>query len=422
MLVGLVCVVFEAFFSGSEIAMVAADRTRLRQRAQNGDRGARLAEAFLEKPQVLLATTLMGTNLATVTFSVTVAIALVGHGGVDSEFFAILLVTPVTLILGEAVPKSLFQQYADRLAPRIVYPLRVAMIVLRPAVWLMSAFATMMTKVFGTESGRAFITREELSFLIETEPATSSEITAGEREMIQNVFDFSERTVGDVMAPLSEVMALAEDTKVRHAALEIVDKQHSRIPVYRSRLDDIVGILHVFDLLHAGKRAPERTVGEIARAATYVPETKLAVDLLVELQAAGAHLAVVVDEYGGAVGIVTMEDILEEIVGEIEDEYDAPAPIRQEKPGLWRIQGKAPIARINEELGLDLPESDAYESIAGLILDHMKRIPREGETMTTGSATIRIASASARAVDEVEVSRRRKRTRAGAGPKRGGKS
>jgi putative hemolysin len=407
--VGLVCVVFEAFFSGSEIAMVSADRTRLRQRAQAGDRAARLTEAFLEKPQVLLATTLMGTNLATVTFSVTVALALLSHAGTESEFLAILFVTPFTLILGEAVPKTLFQQYADTLVPKIVYPLRVAMIVLRPAVLAMSGVATAMTRLFRTEEGRAFITREELSFLIETEPTTTSEITPDEREMIQKVFDFSETSVADVMVPLSEVMALAGDTRIRDATLEIVDKQHSRIPVYRSRLDDIVGVLHVFDLLRAGRGALDKTVSELARAATYVPETKLAVDLLVELQAAGAHMAVVVDEYGGAVGIVTMEDILEEIVGEIEDEHDEPAPIRQERPGVWRVAGRMAVARINEELKLDLPESDEYESIAGLILDQMKRIPSVGESLTAGYATIEITAASDRAVDEVRVSRRRKR-------------
>jgi putative hemolysin len=407
--VGLICVVFEAFFSGSEIAMVSADRTRLRQRAQAGDRGARLAEAFLDKPQVLLATTLMGTNLATVTFSVTVALALLSHAGTESEFLAILFVTPFTLILGEAVPKTLFQQYADALVPKVVYPLRVAMIVLRPAVLLMSGVATAMTRLFRTEKGRAFITREELSFLIDSEPTTSSEITRDEREMIQNVFEFSETSVADVMVPLSEVMALAEDTRIRDAALEIIDKQHSRIPVYRSRLDDIVGVLHVFDLLRAGRGALDKTVRDLARAALYVPETKLAVDLLVELQAAGAHLAVVVDEYGGAVGIVTMEDILEEIVGEIEDEHDEPSPIRQERAGVWRVAGRLAVSRINEELKLDLPESDEYESIAGLILDQMKRIPSVGESLTAGSATMKIVAASDRAVDEVRISRRRKR-------------
>ena len=407
--VGLICVTFEAFFSGSEIAMVSADRTRLRQRAQAGDRGARLAEAFLDKPQVLLATTLMGTNLATVAFSVTVALALLGHAGAESEFLAILLVTPFTLILGEAVPKTLFQQYADALVPKIVYPLRVAMIVLRPWVWLMSGVATAMSRVFGTEQGRAFITREELSFLIESEPTPDSEITRDEREMIQNVFDFSETAVGDVMVPLSEVMALPEETRIRESAVEILDKQHSRIPVYRSRLDDIVGVLHVFDLLRAGKHALEQTAGALARAATYVPESKPTVDLLVELQAAGAQMAVVVDEYGGAVGIVTMEDILEEIVGEIEDEHDTPAPIRQERAGVWRVKGRTAVARINEELRLDLPESDEYESIAGLILDHVKRIPAAGEGLTVGGALIEIVSASDRAVDEVRVSRRRKR-------------
>ncbi len=406
--VGAVCVVFEAFFSGSEIAIVSADPTKLRQRAAEGDRGAALVQELMRKPRTLLATTLIGTNLATVTFSVTVALALISSSAENSELLAILVVTPCTLLFGEVIPKTLFQQHADWLAPRIIYPLRLASLLLRQGVWLMSGFAGAITRLLGTEHSRAFITRDELAMLIESEAAESSEITDEEREMIANVFELSESEVRNVMVPLSEVTALPESTLLAEAANEVADKQYSRMPVFRSRVDDIVGIVHVFDFLAAA--GEKCTVGQVARPPKFVPENMPAVDLLVELQGTGSHMAIVVDEYGGAVGIVTVEDLLEEIVGEIDDEHDAkPSPIRQERPGVWRVQARTAVERINDELNLRLPESEDYESVAGILLEHFKRIPEPGESMVVGTVVIRVVEASERAVEEVQILRRRHR-------------
>ncbi len=364
--VGVVCVLVEAFFSGSEIAMVSADRSQLRHRASGGDRGARLVEAFLAKPQALLATTLLGTNLATVTFSVTVALFLMGRAGSHSELWAIVMVTPATLLFGEVVPKTLFQQYANQIVTRIIFPLRFASILLRPIVLIMSWVASAMTRLLGTDQERAFITRDELVVLIENDSG-ASEITEDERAMIANVFELSEATADEVMVPLSEVTALPEDVTLGEAALEVADKQHSRMPIYESRVDNIVGIVHVFDLLAAGITAKRNPVRSIAKPATFVPESKPASELLVELQRTGNQMAIVVDEYGGAVGIVTVEDILEEIVGEIEDEYDEALPrIEQERPGVWRVEARTSVQRLNQELALGLPESEEYESGCGV--------------------------------------------------------
>jgi putative hemolysin len=406
-MIGAFCVVMQAFFSGSEIAMISASRSRLRAKAAAGDRGARLAEKFLARPQVMLATTLMGTNIALITFSVVIALALIGR--THSELLSIALVSPVTLILGEVIPKSLFQQNADFLATKVVYPLRLASIIMRPAIWLLSEFAGLVAGLFGADKARTFVTRDELAMLIDVEAGGSAEISDDERDMIVNVLELSSATATEVMMPLSEVTALAEDTTVGEAALEVADKQHSRMPVYRERVDNIIGILHVFDLLQAGPQAKSRIVAEVARPAMYVPENKPAAELLVELQRSGHHLAVVVDEYGGAVGIVTVEDILEEVVGDIEDEYDVkPSPIRVERPGVWRLEARTSVERVNKELKLGLPLSDEYETVAGLVLEHLKRIPAPGEALTVGNATIRIIAASDRAVEEVQITRKRK--------------
>lgn len=406
--VGVICVCVEAFFSGSEIALVSANRAYLRQRAKHGDRGAQLAENLMREPQVLLATTLVGTNLATVTFSVTVALALLAHEAASSELLAVLLVSPNTMLFGEIIPKTFFQQHADQLAPRIIYPLHAASIILRPAIWLMSGFVSLMTRVLGTERQRAFITRDELALLIESESSEKSEITEEEREMIANVFELSEAEIHQVMVPLSEVTALPADTPLEQAINHVVDTQYSRIPIFQERVHNVTGVVHVFDLLSAITSGKECVLQEIARPACFVPESKPAVDLLVELQGTGDHMAVVVDEYGGAVGVVTVEDLLEEVVGAIEDEYDpGPSPIRQLRPGVWRVEARTPVERINEELDLELPESDDYESIAGILLEHFKRIPEPGESLLIGPVTIHVVEASDRAVEVVQILRRR---------------
>jgi putative hemolysin len=398
------CVLAEAFFAGSEIAVVSADRTKLRHRADGGDRAARMALAFLEHPQRLLATTLLGTSGAIVIATSLVTFLLLErftHGAL----LAVAMVAPALLVFGELVPKTIFQQNADRWVTVLIWPLRAASLAFAPAVYILGRFTSFVALALKVEERRAQVTRDELRLLLETAPAGSvPAIPEAERSMITNVLDFGDTTVYDVMMPLSEVTALPEDATLAEAVIEIADKQHTRIPIYRERVDQIVGVLHAFDLLAAEVAARKGTVSELARPPIFVPESKPTVDLLVELQRAGQQLAVVVDEYGGATGICTVEDILEEIVGEIEDEYDkGPSPIRSEGPGVWRVLAKTSISQVNEALKIALPEGEDYETIAGLILDRLKRIPREGETLRLGLITVTVIGASDRAIEEVRI-------------------
>jgi magnesium and cobalt exporter, CNNM family len=402
------CLLVEAFFSGSEMAVVAADRLKLRRMASAGSRGARILMHFLEQPQRLLATTLAGTQLAVVTSTIVVTTVLMGHPTLapHAELLTIGILSPVLLIFGEVVPKTLFQQNADRIAPRVAWPLALASVIFAPLVFVMSRFTQAVTRLFGIAEQRSVITREELELLLRA-PTAEGEITEGERKMITRIFDFGETTVYDVMLPLSEVFALPDDASLDEAVREVQEKRHTRIPIYKERIDQIIGVVHSFDLLKAAGK--QGTVGELAKPCIYVPEGQAAVDLLVRLQRERQGMAVVVDEYGGATGIVTIEDILEEIVGEIEDEYDRaePSPIRQEAAQTWRVLGRTPISQINQVTRAGLPEGEDYETIAGLLLDRLKRIPREGETVRMGYATVTIVGASERAIEEVRIKVRR---------------
>ncbi len=408
--ISIACVLGQAFFSGAEIALGASNRNRLRQKAATGNFGAKVAERLQARPQVLLSTTLLGANLASVIVAVSVALYL-EQSGWHGAWAAPMVMVPI-LVLGQVIPKTVMQAQADRLVTFVAPPLRLMSLILWLPVLVVSGFAGAMTRLAGTDRKKAFVTRDELAMLIESEPESDKpDITADEREMIANVLELSESTVYDLMVPLSEVTALPEDTPLYEAALEVADKQHSRVPVYRSRVDDLVGIVHLFDIPQAGQTPAgrQRPVGEVARPAIYVPESMKAIDLLVALQAEGNHIAVVVDEYGGAVGIVTFEDLLETIVGDIDDEYDdEPSPIKVERPGVWRVEAKTPVARINQETDLGLPESDEYETIAGLLIEHMRHIPERGATLTLGGVAIEVIAATDRAIELVRIIKKKK--------------
>ncbi|HTL33006.1 MAG TPA: hemolysin family protein [Kofleriaceae bacterium] len=418
------CVLVQAFFVSAEVALSACDRNALRARAAGGSSNAARAEKMLAVPQVTLATTLVGANLATLVAVLVLALDLMLRD--ISPMWAPLFVVPPLLVLGHLVPKSIVQAHADGTVDRLATPLRLASYALRPLVVVVGGFAAALTRVTRTDRKKAFVTRDELALLIESEPTSDKpEIGADEREMIANVFELSEYKAAELMVPLSEITALHEDAPIAEAALEVADKQHSRMPIYRARVDDIVGIVHVFDILAAAspkstegkpgeakpaetKPAP-KTVADLAHSPTYVPGTMRASDLLVQLQTEQQHLAIVVDEYGGAVGIITIEDLLEIIVGDIDDEYDVePSPIKAEKPGVWRVEARTNVARLNAELELGLPESDDYETIAGLLIEKFRRIPDKGESLAIGSVLIEILAATDRAIEAVRITRRKK--------------
>jgi CBS domain containing-hemolysin-like protein len=408
------CLILQAFFVAGEVAVTACDRARLRQRAAAGSRRAKLTERLVAAPQITLATTLLGANLASIVGIVVLAMQLECRG--IHPLWSAPIFVPAALVLGHLLPKGIVQTNPDRMAELLTPAITAWSYLLRPLVILIGGYATALTRMARIDRKKAFVSRDELSLLIESEPETDKpQISADEREMIANVFELSEYTVRELMVPLSEVTALPEDTDLTEAAHEVADKQHSRMPIYRSRVDDVVGVVHVFDLLSAASDAAKerdgipRTVATLAHPPIYVPETMRASELLRELQAEGQHLAIVVDEYGGAVGIVTIEDLLEIIVGDIDDEYDRePSPIKPERPGVWRVGARTSVTRINTELDLDLPESDDYETIGGLLIERFRRIPAIGEVASVGAIHIEVIAATDRAIEAVRISRKRK--------------
>ncbi len=413
-LVSFFCLIGEAFFSSAEIAIVSADRAFIRRLAESGHKGAKLVEEFLQAPHRLLAVTLLGTQLSLVTSTVVMTLWLHRHfDPTQAEFYLILGLTPIVVIFGEIVPKSLVKQHANEWAPTMARILSIAMKALLPLVALLSRASARLSSKLGIKGHRKLISREELEWLITSKPPTRpqedevtmvpSDVTEGERSMIARILELSESTVTDLMVPLSGVTALPETATLEEISQNVIDKKYSRIPIFRDRLDHIIGVVHAFDVLKAGN-ASRKIAADLMRTPLFVPESQRVTELLSHMQKMGQNLAVVVDEYGGAVGIITQEDVLEEVVGEIEDEFDVPQTMIYKEPdGSYRVSASISIAELNQKLSLELPESDEYESIAGLILEQLKRIPRAGEILKIGTVTLMIHTANQRRVEEVRI-------------------
>jgi len=392
----------QAFFAGCELALAASPLPGLRRRAASGSRGARQAVAFLEAPERLLTATLVG-NTAALVLSGTGA-ALLGSrlGGVPGAAAAVLLLGPVLTVGADLVPRTLCQYRAERIAPLLAPALTAATRVLFPLTALARRGAAALLTVLRIErSGRSpFLSREDIRVLLGQGERGAAAGRA--RGLIDRVFAFGERTVREAMIPLVDVVALAEEATVADA-VAIVEAYHfARIPLYEDRVDRLTGFLHTLDLLGAETSAPLRP---LLRPAPYVPESRRLDDLLRDLQRARTQMAMVVDEYGGVVGIVTMEDLLEELVGEIEDEDgDAVPAIRRLPDGAWLVDARIEVERLNEETGLQVPKGE-YETLAGYLLALLQKIPEPGEEITTEGIHFLVTEADRRSILKVKIRR-----------------
>lgn len=404
-LVIIACIIGAAFFSGAETAFVSCNRIRIRHLAKGLDRNAQVAEKLLAKPERVLATTLVGTNIFIVlgvVMAATYAGILLRHYEGLGGVVATLVMTPVILIFSEAVPKAYFYRHADIITLRIGSIIRLFSYLFSPLVILSTFLTRKLMSLMGDESPKnPFVTRDELRVLM-WESGRLGILEKHEQDMIHHIFKFRETAVRSVMVPLVSVDAIGVSQKVASALKVIGDRGHSRLPVYERRIDNIIAYVSVGDLL--GKDS-NTSIRKLMRSAFVIPETKSIADLLLDLKARGEHLAVVVDEYGGVSGIATLEDIVEEIVGEIEDEYDEPEMEHvEEAPGGTVVDGSKDLERVNEELGLSLPEGD-YETLAGFIMSLAGRIPHKGEKVRYEGITFEILESTDRTIQRIKVIR-----------------
>ncbi|OGP74848.1 MAG: hypothetical protein A2Y80_01350 [Deltaproteobacteria bacterium RBG_13_58_19] len=401
-LIFLPLLLLEGFFATAEIALVSANRRRLQYQAEKGQRGAKLALKLMARPEYFLATTLIGANMAAAANTVLVTAFLLDLWGHSGELLAIIILPPLLLILAEITPKSIGRQHPTRLAQKLAPPLWVISWFIYPFTLIFATLSRMTLWLTGARrtSHLPFITREDLHLVVK-KSGPEMDLETTERRIIHRILHFSLRTVKEAMVPLISVAAIPDTLTIEQALEEFRATRFSRLPVYHRRIDNLIGVLQDFDLL--GEEPSGRPIKPLIRPVHYVPEIKKIDVLLAEMQRQGRHLAVVVDEYGGTVGLVTIEDLLEEIVGEISDEFDQEVtPFRKLGENHYLINAQMEIDALNEALHLDLPAGD-YETLAGFLISQLGELPRAGEQLRFANLRFVVRRAEPRAIKEVEL-------------------
>jgi putative hemolysin len=385
----LALVAGNAFFVIGEYAVVTARRSALLPRAQAGSRRAQAALRLMDDPVRVISTVQVGiTAIGILTGAVGEPVVRDILGDGVPTWLAFLLafgvVTYLTVVFGELVPKALTLDRAETLAALVAPPVELIARLLRPIVWLLERSAEVLLRPFGVReviAGDGVRSADELRALVD-EAEGAGVIPLAQEELLHNVFDFARQEAADVMVAAPDVAWLDAELDPRAALDEVAERPYSRYPVGAGSLDRVIGVLHVRDLVIAARRAPAATTGALAQPTTVIPETKDLGALLRDLRQERRHMAIVADEYGGIAGIVTLEDILEEIVGEIEDEYDLPDnTLERVDDRTLRVAGSMTIDDFNETVGTRLPTEGA-RTLAGLVFNALGRRPRTGDEVT----------------------------------------
>jgi len=396
------CILCEGFFSGTETAFVSLDRAKIKALADKGDNRAIGINSFLEKPESFFSTTLLGTNLSVVISNTIATVMIITYLGESYEYITIFIMAPLLLVFGEIVPKTVYRYHADQISPHIVAPLKVIAGILKPFVFLLSGITECFVKFFRMDRAQTYplTTREDLANYLDLWNINSRLKTA-EKKMIERIFDFSETLAEDIMIPLVNIKALEDSDSIEEAIIKARKTGHSRIPVYSEEAYNIIGIVLAYDLITIPDKS--LSIKDIMRPARYVPDSIPVDKLLKQLRTEGNSIAVVVDEYGGTTGILTVEDILEEVVGEIYDEHDKEeTSIIRTGENRYLIDALTEIDRLNEHFKIDLPKED-YETVSGFLLKKMGKIPETSETFKFRDITFIIKETDTRSIKKVII-------------------
>jgi len=416
----------EGFFVAAEIALVSIRRSRVEQLVDEGNAGARRVRRLLEEPGRFLAVSQLGLTVigffASAYAAVNLADALekilqrVGMEAGGAKGLALVIVTVIlalfTIIFAELVPKTLALANTERVAIALSLPIDFLARALGPLIKLLTGVTAAITKLFGANvSNEAQITAEELRLIVER-GGEQGVLEAEEEQMINSIIELGERRLHEVMVPRIAIVALAASATLEEAIDKVVEEGHSRIPVYEESIDEVVGILYAKDLLpflKAGSE-PRPPVRSLLRPPVFVPESMTIDDLLHEFQRRKVHIAIVLDEYGGTAGLVTIEDLLEEIVGEIQDEYDTEEPmVVRLSEDEARVDGRADVDDLADlfDLDLGLEDADEYDTVGGLIYHRIGGVPSPGDQVDVDGLTLTVESTDGRRVGKVLVVRRR---------------
>lgn len=400
----VVLLAMSAFFSMSETALMSINKIKIKHMVEEGVNGAKLVEKLIEDPNKLLGAILIGNNIVNIGASSIATSLAINMWGDNSVGAVTLIMTVLVLIFGEITPKSIAKQKSEGVALVVSKPIKLCVFIFKPFIIVFTSISSVFIRLFGADPNAAqqFITEEELRTMVDVSEEEGV-LEQVEREMIFNVFDFADAQVKDVMVQRVDIVAVDINDSYDQVLNIIQKEQFSRLPVYNQSIDDIVGILNVKDLIIAGKSDKEFKVTDYMREPCYTFEFKKIQELFKEMKKTRNHMSVVLDEYGGTVGIVTIEDLIEEIVGDIEDEYDDfENEIEVIKDNEYVVDASAKLDDVSELIGVDM-ESEEFDSVGGLIIGELGRIPEVNEEVHINNLRIIVEEIDKNRIKKVRI-------------------
>lgn len=398
LLILVLLLLLSAFFSSSEIAFVVANKIKIEIRARKKNLSAVNSRFFVKNPQVFFSTILISNNIVNIAFASLATVYLTREFGFN-DFEILLVSTTLLLIIGEIIPKYIARESADLLFSIFSLPIRAITFLLYPFVKITSSVSSFLTRrgQLDEEEAHQLFDKEDFQSLI-NESSEAGVVNERESGIINKIIDLREQKVYECMTPRTDIVGVEISSSVEETLNILIESGYSKLPVYEENLDNIKGLIIAKDLF----KNPQ-SIGSILRDVIFVPETKKTLEMLNELLSKSTSIAVVVDEFGGTAGIITVEDIIEEMLGEIRDEYDEEEVVSKKlNETTYVFSGKVEIDKINEEFNFQIPEGD-YETIAGYIISELGRIPARGEVFTINQYTITVLRSNKTRVDLVKL-------------------
>ncbi|MCB9205930.1 MAG: HlyC/CorC family transporter [Ignavibacteriales bacterium] len=379
-ILGLIALLLlSGFFSSSELAYIVANKLKVELRARKNNLAAKYAQYFINHPQTFFSTILISNNIINIAFAslITIFLSEIYH---LSEFVILIISTILLLLIGELVPKYIAREFADILILISSIPLKIISLILTPAVKLTDSISMLLVRKNNlSDEISEIIHRDDIHSLIE-EGSEVGSVDEEDSDVIKNIIDLGDQKVYEAMTPRTDIVGVSIESPVNEVLKSFIESGYSKLPVYEENLDKIKGVIHVYDMF----KNPQN-IKEIIKEVTFVPETKRSLDMLREFLDNRVSFTIVVDEFGGTAGILTVEDLIEELFGEIRDEYDDdPDVCKKIDDKTFVLSGKIEIDYLNEEHELNIPEGD-YETIAGYITSKIGRIPEKGEKIKIDS-------------------------------------
>jgi putative hemolysin len=411
-LIIIFCLILIALLSSSEVAFIAVNRIRLRNLIEKGNTSAKTVQKIRDQHDRLFSAVILSGNLFTIlATSVGTALALKFFGQDSGVIIATVVMTFLTVVFGELAPKTFAVNHAEGIALALAKPMKIYIKLITPLIWIFNKSSNLIIRLFGGEIKPApqFLTEEEMKAMInigEEEGTLEKE----EKEMLQNVFEFGDKRVSEVMVPRTEIVSIPEDAVVADALKLVSEEGYSRYPVIKETVDNITGVLYVKDILRKMAKeevTPQTPIKNFVRDAYYIPESKMVTALLDDMQKNKFQIAIIIDEHGGTAGLITLEDIMEEIVGGLQDEFEA---IEAEKEveivdeSTFVVSGSTGIDEINELVGIDL-KSEEFNTIGGFLFGLFGHLPKVGEQLRYHNIRFLILEMAGKKIEKIKITK-----------------